>query len=70
MSCGGLRPGRMKIKKPWSSTRANSRPRRTGVYRLTDEERASIREGLEQARRGEFVSDAEMDAFWKSSGAV
>jgi predicted transcriptional regulator len=44
--------------------------RRTGVYRLTDEERVAIREGLEQARRGEFVSDAEMDAFWKSSGAV
>jgi predicted transcriptional regulator len=44
--------------------------RRTGVYRLTDEERAAIREGLEQARRGELVSDAEMDAFRKSSGAV
>jgi hypothetical protein len=44
--------------------------RRTGIYRLTDEERVAVREGLEQAKRGEFVSDAEMDTFWKSSGVV
>jgi predicted transcriptional regulator len=39
--------------------------RRTGVYVMDDDERAAVREGLEQARRGEFVSDEEMDAFWK-----
>ena len=44
--------------------------RRTGIYRLTDEERFAVREGLEQAKRGEFVSDAEMHTFWKSSGVV
>ena len=37
--------------------------RRMGVYVMSDEERAAVREGLEQARRGEFVSDEEMDAF-------
>ena len=36
----------------------------TGVYRLTDEERRLVNEGLEQANRGEFVSDAEMEKFW------
>ena len=30
---------------------------------MDDEERAAVQEGLEQARRGEFVSDDEMDAF-------
>jgi predicted transcriptional regulator len=35
---------------------------------LDEETRAAIREGLEQARRGEFVPDEEMDAFWKRHG--
>ena len=42
--------------------------RRTGTYVMTDEERAAVREGLEQARRGEFVPDEEMEAFWKRHG--
>ena len=33
--------------------------------RLDEETRAAIREGSEQARRGEFVSDAEMAEFFK-----
>jgi len=32
---------------------------------LDDETRAAIQEGLEQARRGEFASDEEMEALWK-----
>jgi predicted transcriptional regulator len=44
--------------------------RRTGVYVMDDDERAAVREGLEQARRGEFVSDEEMDAFWKEIGVL
>jgi predicted transcriptional regulator len=44
--------------------------RRTGVYVMTDEEQAAVREGLEQARRGEFVSGEEMDAFWKKIGVL
>ena len=35
---------------------------------LDDETRAAIREGLEQARRGEFVSDEEIEALWKRHG--
>ena len=35
---------------------------------LDDETRAAIREGLEQARRGEFASDEEMAAFFKRHG--
>ena len=44
--------------------------RRTGVYVMNEDERAAVREGLEQARRGEFVSDDEMDAFWKKIGVL
>jgi predicted transcriptional regulator len=44
--------------------------RRMGVYVMNEEERAAVHEGLEQARRGEFVSDDEMDAFWKKIGVL
>jgi hypothetical protein len=42
--------------------------RRMGTYVMTDQERLAVREGLAQAERGEFVSDEDMDAFWKRSG--
>lgn len=35
---------------------------------LDDETREAVRRGLEQARRGEFVSDDEMAAFFKRHG--
>jgi predicted transcriptional regulator len=35
---------------------------------LDDETRAAICEGLEQARRGEFVPDEEIQAIWKRHG--
>jgi predicted transcriptional regulator len=35
------------------------------LYHATAEEQVAIEEGLAQAERGEFVSDGEMDAFWK-----
>lgn len=38
--------------------------RRTGVYALSDDERAAITD----ARRGAFVSDGEAAAFWKRHG--
>jgi predicted transcriptional regulator len=44
--------------------------RRTGIYVMNDEERAAVREGLEQAMRGEFVPDDEMNAFWKKYGIL
>jgi predicted transcriptional regulator len=43
---------------------------RKGVYVMNDEERAAVEDGLAQARRGEFVSDEEMDAFWKKIGVL
>ena len=35
---------------------------------LDEEARAAIREGLAQARRGEFVPDEEIRALWKRYG--
>lgn len=40
----------------------------TPVVALDEETRAAIREGLEQARRGEFVPDEEIEALWKRHG--
>jgi hypothetical protein len=39
--------------------------RRTGMYVMSDDERAAVLRALEQTRRGEFVSDEEVEAFWK-----
>jgi predicted transcriptional regulator len=36
----------------------------TGVYRLSDDERAAVREGLAQAARGEFVPDDVVAAYF------
>jgi hypothetical protein len=41
----------------------------SGVYRLTDEDRAAIEISRGQARRGEFVSEREMNEFWRGYGA-
>ena len=38
--------------------------RRTGTYRLTDDERAAI----DKARSADYVSDDEMEVCWKSQG--
>jgi hypothetical protein len=43
--------------------------RRSEPIRLDDETRAAVREGLEQARRGEFASDEEMAEFFRQNGA-
>ena len=40
--------------------------RRTGVYRLSDEERAAI----DAARRGPLASDDEVEALWKRRGLL
>ena len=37
---------------------------------IDEETWAAIQEGLEQARRGEFASDAEMDALWRQHGVL
>jgi hypothetical protein len=38
------------------------------VLPIDDETRAAILEGLEQARRGAFVPDEEIEALWKRHG--
>ncbi|MBM3529784.1 MAG: hypothetical protein FJX62_17000 [Alphaproteobacteria bacterium] len=38
------------------------------VAELDTETRAAIREGLEQARRGEFASDEDIAALWNRHG--
>jgi predicted transcriptional regulator len=35
------------------------------IMHLDEETRAAVRDGLEQAKRGEFVPEAEMEAFFK-----
>jgi predicted transcriptional regulator len=39
-----------------------------GPIHLDDETRAAVREGREQARHGEFISDEDMSAFFKRHG--
>ena len=36
---------------------------RSGVYELSDEERTAVRAGMEDARRGDFATEEEMDEF-------
>jgi predicted transcriptional regulator len=39
-----------------------------GVPALDDDTRVAIRDGLEEARRGEFVPEEEIEALWKRHG--
>ena len=41
---------------------------RSGSIPLDDETIAAIEEGLAQARRGEFATDAEIADLWKQHG--
>ena len=36
----------------------------TAAYTLSDDERAAVEIGLAQAKRGDFVSEADMATFW------
>lgn len=44
--------------------------RRTGLYTMTDDEKVAVNKGLEQIRRGDFVTEKEMQPFWKRFGVV
>ncbi len=37
-----------------------------GIYRLSDDERAAVKKGLEAAKRGEFATDEEIEAVFSS----
>lgn len=39
-----------------------------GIVPLDDHAREAIREGLQQARRGEFVPEGEIEVLWKRFG--
>ncbi|RXH12340.1 hypothetical protein EAS56_17685 [Bradyrhizobium guangzhouense] len=39
--------------------------RRTGIYTLSDEERAAIRQGIAAAEEGNFAPENEMEEFYK-----
>jgi hypothetical protein len=39
--------------------------RRTGIYRLSEDERVAVREGMEDARQGRFATDEEIEAFYQ-----
>jgi predicted transcriptional regulator len=39
--------------------------RRSGIYRLSADERIAVRAGMEAARSGDFVSDDEMEEFYR-----
>ncbi|MCW5743513.1 MAG: hypothetical protein KIT67_25440 [Alphaproteobacteria bacterium] len=39
------------------------------VYKLTSEDRVAIEVSRAQMRRGEFVSEREMEEFWRGYGA-
>lgn len=43
---------------------ADIEARHLGVYPLSEEERAAVKEGLDQADRGEFVPDEVMAAYF------
>jgi predicted transcriptional regulator len=38
---------------------------RDSVYRLSDEERAAVRAGMDAARCGDFASDEEIEEFYQ-----
>lgn len=58
------------IEKTWSSDEEAElvaiayamEDKRKGVYVLSDDERAAVEEGLAQAERGEFATEAELEA--------
>jgi hypothetical protein len=39
--------------------------RRTGVYRLSDEERTAVRAGMNDVRQGNFATEEEIEEFYQ-----
>jgi hypothetical protein len=39
--------------------------RRTGIYRLSDEEQIAVRAGMDDARRSDFASEEEIEEFYQ-----
>ena len=43
----------------------NTETKHFGAYRLSDEERAAVRVGLAQAKRGKFASESKVQSVFK-----
>ncbi|MDO8552863.1 MAG: hypothetical protein Q7S01_05085 [bacterium] len=43
----------------------NTETKHFGVYRLSDDERAAVRVGLSQAKKGKFASDTRVQGVFK-----
>jgi predicted transcriptional regulator len=41
--------------------------RRTGVYKMTDDERVAVKEGLAEARAGKFATDEQIAAIFRKA---
>lgn len=39
--------------------------RRTGIYQLSEDERAAVRAGMDAATRGDFAPDDEIEDFYQ-----
>jgi predicted transcriptional regulator len=39
----------------------------SGVYKLSDEERAAVRAGMADARRGDFAAEQEIEKLYRSN---
>jgi hypothetical protein len=39
--------------------------RRTGVYKLSEDERVAVRKGMDAARHGDFAPEGEMEEFYQ-----
>ena len=39
--------------------------RRTGVYRLSDDERSAVRAGMDDVRRGDLATEEEIEEFYQ-----
>ena len=39
--------------------------RRTGIYQLSDDERFAVRKGKDEAKRGQFAPDDEIEEFYR-----
>ena len=48
----------------------NTEAKHFGVYRLSDEERAAIRQGLDDARNGRFASDEQVASAEPHEGSL
>lgn len=44
--------------------------RRTGIYRLSEEEREAVKAGLADAQAGRFASDQEIEAIFRKARAA